>query len=89
LESKAWIGTTTQASAARTLMYALIYPDRDFDAAWEAASLQWGLFGEVPAKIALLEVALLEACDLAARAGRRNKQTLARIATLRAKATGK
>ena len=63
----AWHGTFAQADSARALLDALIYPKRDFDYAWEQASLHWGRFGEVPAKIALLEVALLEACEIASR----------------------
>lgn len=48
-------------------MDALIYPRKDFEFAWEQASLHWGRYGEVPAKIALLESAVLEACEIARR----------------------
>jgi hypothetical protein len=57
--------TAAQADSARALIDALIYPRRDFESAWENACLHWGRFGEVPSKVALLEAALLEACDIA------------------------
>jgi hypothetical protein len=63
----AWHGTFAQADSARALLDALIYPNRDFDYAWDQASLHWGRFGEVPAKIALLEVAVLELCEILGR----------------------
>jgi len=62
-----WHGTYEQADSARALLDALIYPKRDFDHAWDKATLHWGRFGEVPAKIALLEAAVLEACEIARR----------------------
>lgn len=66
-EPPMWKGTFAQADSARALLDALIYPRRDFDYAWEQATLHWGRFGEAPAKIAMLEVALLEACEIATR----------------------
>jgi hypothetical protein len=82
----AWVGTPEQADAARALIDALIYPNRDFEHAWEQASLHWGRFGEVPARIALLEVALIEACEIAIASGRCDKD---RIGTLLAMAVAK
>ena len=60
-----WVGIPEQADSARALIDALIYPKRDFDSAWEAACLHWGRFGEAPAKLAILESAVLEACEIA------------------------
>lgn len=57
--------TAAQADSARALIDSLIYPRRDFESAWDNACLHWGRFGEAPSKIALLEVALLEACEIA------------------------
>lgn len=48
-------------------MDALIYPRKDFEYAWEQAALHWGRYGEVPARIAQLESAVLEACEIARR----------------------
>jgi hypothetical protein len=75
--------TATQADAARALIDALIYPGRDFESAWDNACLHWGRFGEAPAKVALLEAALLEACDIAL-SGSADRE---RIGALRAVAT--
>jgi hypothetical protein len=79
----AWHGTFAQADSARALMDALIYPKRDFDHAWEQASLHWGRFGEVPAKVALLEVALLEACEIASRGSLSDQADKDRIQALK------
>lgn len=76
--------TAAQADAARALIDALIFPRRDFESAWENACLHWGRFGEVPSKVALLEAALLEACDIAL-SGSADKE---RVQALRAVATG-
>jgi hypothetical protein len=62
-----WPATYEQADSARALIDALIYPKRDFDHAWDEATLRWGRYGEVPAKIAILESAVLEACEIARR----------------------
>lgn len=79
----AGFATATQADAARALIDALIYPRRDFESAWDNACLHWGRFGEVPAKVALLEAALLEACDIAlsGSADRERIQALRAVAT--------
>lgn len=79
----AWHGTFAQADSARALLDALIYPKRDFDYAWEQASLHWGRFGEVPAKIAMLEVALLEACEIATRGNLSDQSDKDRIQALK------
>lgn len=78
-----WHGTFAQADSARALLDALIYPKRDFDYAWEQASLHWGRFGEVPAKIAQLEVALLEACEIASRGNLSDRADRDRIQALK------
>jgi len=62
-----WYGTQAQADSARSLIDALIYPRKDFEHAWEAATAAWGREGEVPARIAILEAAVLEACEIARR----------------------
>jgi len=64
-------------------MDALIYPRRDFDHAWEQATLHWGRFGEVPARIALLEVALLEACEIATKGKLSDPADMDRIQALK------
>lgn len=79
----AWHGTFAQADSARALLDSLIYPNRDFDYAWEQASLHWGRFGEVPAKIAMLEVALLEACEIASRGNLSDQADRDRIQALK------
>jgi hypothetical protein len=79
----AWHGTFAQADSARALLDALIYPKRDFDYAWEQASLHWGRFGEVPAKLAILEVALLEACEIASRGNLSDQADRDRIQALK------
>ena len=64
VEPSGWVGSPAQADSARALIDALIYPMRDFDHAWEQAIIHWGRFGEVPAKIALLEAALIEMSEM-------------------------
>lgn len=86
VEPAGWVGTPEQADSARALIDSLIYPERDFDHAWEQASLHWGRFGEVPARIALLEVALIEACEIAIASGRCDRD---RIKTLLSMAVAK
>lgn len=78
-----WHGTFAQADSARALMDALIYPRRDFDHAWEQATMHWGRFGEVPAKIAMLEVALLEACEIATKGNLKDQSDRDRIQALK------
>lgn len=68
-----WVGIPEQADSARALIDAMIYPKRDFDSAWDAACLHWGRFGEVPAKVAILEAAVLEACEIAKKWPREQK----------------
>jgi hypothetical protein len=76
-----WYGTQAQADSARALIDALIYPRRDFEHAWEAATVAWGREGEAPARIALLEAALLEACEIAKR-GKASPVDLERLGEL-------
>lgn len=79
-----------QADASRALIDALIYQKRDFDHAWDRACAAWDRWGEAPARIGLLEAALMEACEIASSPGGAvTKAQIARIAQLLAIATGK
>lgn len=65
VEPAGWVGTPEQADSARALIDALIYPKRDFESAWDDACIHWGRFGEAPSRVAILEAAVMEACEIA------------------------
>ena len=66
--------TTAQLETARALIDSLVYQSRDFASAWDDACLHWGRFGEVPARIAILEAAIIEACEIATSPGGASSQ---------------
>jgi hypothetical protein len=77
-----WTISKEQADAVYKLLDALIYPKRNITESWEQACLHWGRFGETPARIALLEAAVLEACDMASVSKKNSKKRILELVSL-------
>lgn len=77
-----WTISKEQADAVYKLLDALIYPKRNITEAWEEVCLHWGRFGETPARIALLEAAVLEACDMALSSKKNSKKRISELVKL-------